>query len=159
VAGEPAAEAARLLADERWAALATLHEGAPLASMVAYAHEPGTGALLLHLSGLSAHTRDLLEDPRASLVVGRPDPGAGDPQTLPRLTLSGHAEVLEEGGEAHDRARAAYIERFPAAETRFQLPDFVLFRFVPEDARWVGGLGRAARFPAARLRDDPAPRA
>ena len=51
---------ARLIRGGRWAALATYGDGAPLASMAAYACEPGFAGFLLHLSRLSAHTRNLL---------------------------------------------------------------------------------------------------
>ena len=148
---ELALEAARLLREERWAALATLHEGGPLASHVAYAPEQDLSALVLHLSGLSAHTRDLLADGRASLAVGRPDSGAGDPQTLPRLTLTGRAGPLDEDDPAHGAAKALYLARFPDAGMRFTLPDFVLFRFVPDGVRFVGGFARAARVSPEQL--------
>ncbi len=148
-----ALEAARLVRGERWAALATLHEGEPLASHVAYAPEPDLSALVLHLSGMSAHTRDLLADGRSSLAIGRPDTGAGDPQTLARVTLAGRVEPLEEGAPGHGAAKSLYLARFPDAEMRFSLPDFVLFRFLPGAARYVGGFARAARLTGAQLSD------
>lgn len=146
-----ALDAARLACDERWAALATLHDGAPLASHVAYAPDADLTAFLLHLSGMSAHTRDLLADGRSSLAIGRPDTGAGDPQTLARVTLTGRAEPLEEGTPGHRAAKSLYLARFPDAEMRFSLPDFVLFRFLPSSARFVGGFARAARLTATQL--------
>lgn len=144
-------EAARLLGESRWAALATLHEGHPLASMVAYAVGAERPELFFHLSGLSAHTTDLLGDPRSSLCVSRPDTGHGDPQVLPRLTVNGRAETLEPGTPEYDAARKLYLRRFPDAEMRFQLPDFVLFRFAIGDGRFVGGFARAIRLSAAQL--------
>ncbi|HUM02021.1 MAG TPA: pyridoxamine 5'-phosphate oxidase family protein [Thermoanaerobaculia bacterium] len=143
--------AARLVSSHRWAALATVHEGGPLASMVAYAGEKDLSALFFHLSGLSAHTRDLLADGRASLCVGEADPGTGDPQTLARLTLTGRTVALEEGTPPFDAARRLYLARFPDAEMRFELPDFVLFVFVPEEGRVVGGFARAGRVSPEQL--------
>ena len=151
MAGEAHREAARIVLSERWAALATLSETGPLAAMVAYAPDPDLTALTLHLSQLALHTRNLLADPRASLVVTRPDPGTGDPQLLPRVSLQGHVSALEEGEPGYDEAKAAYLSRFPDAAERFDLGDFVLFRFVPEEARYVGGFGRALRTEAAHL--------
>ena len=146
-------EATKLLLEQRWAALATLHEGAPVASMVAYAVEPGLEGLLLFLSGLSAHTGDLLADPRASLAVSSPDTGAGDPQRLPRLGVQGRVTPLDRGSEEFARAGARYVERFPDAMPRFGLADFVLFRFVPEEARYVGGFARATSLTRDDLRE------
>jgi len=151
VANDFALLAARLLSAHRWAALATLHEGGPLASMVAYAAETDLSALFFHLSGLSAHTRDLLADGRASLCVGEADPGTGDPQTLPRVTLTGRTVALEEGTPPFEAARRLYLARFPDAEIRFGLPDFVLFVFVPEEGRVVGGFARAGRLSPEQL--------
>ncbi|KAA0252017.1 pyridoxamine 5'-phosphate oxidase [Acidobacteria bacterium ACD] len=149
--GEAYAEAANLVLTERWAALGTLNEGAPLVSMTSYAVEPGLTGVLMLLSPLSLHTRNLLDDPRASLSVTRPDTGVGDPQELPRVTLSGTCVALEKGSDADRAGREVYAARFPEAGPRLGLPDMLLFRFVPEAARYVGGFGRAARMTGAQL--------
>ena len=143
--------AARLLTSLRWAALAVVHDGAPAAAMTSYAVSAGGGALFLHLSQMALHTRALLAEPAAALVVSAPDGGEGDPQTLPRLSLSGVALALVPGTPEYEAGRAAYVGRFPAAEERFALADFVLFRFEPSEARWVGGFGRALRMSGAQL--------
>lgn len=137
---------ARLLRERRWAALGTLNAGAPLASMVAYAPEPGLAGLFMHLSGLSLHTRNLLADPRSSLVVTDPDTGTGDPQLLPRVGLTGSVVLLEPGSAEWREARGIYVGRFPDAEPRFDLGDFRLFFFVPEEARYVGGFAKARSY-------------
>lgn len=49
-------DAAQLILTSRWAAIATVEGGAPLASMVAYAPEPSLQGVLLFLSELSQHT-------------------------------------------------------------------------------------------------------
>jgi putative heme iron utilization protein len=146
-------EAATLIRTQRWAALATLDEGEPLASMVAYAIDPGGGALSFHLSQLAQHTRNLMAHGRCSLAIGEPDPLEGDPQRLQRVTLTGVASVVRRTDATYLAAAEAYVERFPDAQVRFDLGDFLLFRFTPEDARYVGGFGRAARFDWAALRD------
>lgn len=142
---------ARLLASSRWAALAVVAEGAPAAAMTSYAVSPEGAALFLHLSQMALHTRALLVEPRAALVVSAPDTGEGDPQTLPRLSLSGVALALVPGTPEHEAGRAAFVGRFPDAAERFDLADFVLFRFEPAEARWVGGFARALRMTGAQL--------
>jgi putative heme iron utilization protein len=146
-------EAAALIRTQRWAALATLDGGEPVVSMVAYAIEPGGGALSFHLSQLAQHTRNLMAHGRCSLAIGEPDPLEGDPQRLQRVTLKGLASIVRRTDDEYLAAAEAYIERFPEAQMRFELGDFVLFRFTPEDARYVGGFGRAARFEWVALRD------
>lgn len=69
-------EAVELIRAQRWAALGTIGGEGPLASMVAYVAEPDPANLLMFLSRLSQHTRNLLADPRASLAVAVPDSGA-----------------------------------------------------------------------------------
>jgi hypothetical protein len=149
-------EVARLVAAQRWAALASLEAegaGAPLASMVAYAAGPALSHLLFFVSGLAAHTRNLLADPRASLTVGEPDHGEGDPQTLPRVSLSGRAAPIDRDDPGFAGEWGRYVARFPDAAPRLALADFVLFRFVLDDIRYVGGFARAARLSAAELQD------
>ena len=147
------AAAAALLREQRWAALASLgRDGRPLASMVAYALEPDLSALYLHLSRLAAHTGNLLAAPEASLAVSEPDPGNGDPQTLARITVGGRVEEVARGGEDYRRGRHLYLKRLPDAEPLFEFTDFVLFRLVPDEARFVGGFGRAVTLSAAELR-------
>ena len=119
--------------------------------MTSYAIAPDGAALYVHLSQMALHTRALLEEPRAALVVSQPDTGEGDPQTLPRLSLSGVALALVPGTPEYEAGRAAYVGRFPSAGERFALADFVLFRFEPAEARWVGGFARALRMTGAQL--------
>lgn len=142
---------ARLLLSSRWAALAVVVDGAPAAAMTSYALAPDGASLYLHLSQMALHTRALLTEPRAALVVSAPDTGDGDPQTLPRLSLSGVALALVPGTPEYETGQAAYVSRFPAAGERFALADFVLFRFEPSEARWVGGFARALRMSGAQL--------
>jgi putative heme iron utilization protein len=149
-----AREALRLIDAQRWAALATLHDGEPMASMVAYALAPGRASLLLLLSQLAPHTRSLIDHPRASLVITEPDDHEGDPQRLQRIMLSGRAAAIPKTDPAFVDTAEQYVERFPDALPRFELGDFVLFRFVPEEARYVGGLARTARFAWADLRSE-----
>jgi putative heme iron utilization protein len=146
-------EIARLVLDQRWAALATLHQGLPLASMVAYASEPGLEGLLFFVSELALHTRNLLEEPRASLAITAPDTGEGDPQLLPRVTLGGRAEPVERETDAFAQAGARYLAHFPDAAPRFGLSDFLMFRFVVSDARYVGGFARAVTLTGEQLRE------
>jgi putative heme iron utilization protein len=154
MADEPSSaetEALSLISTQRWAALATVGEG-PLGSMVAYAVEPGLTGLLLFLSGLSAHTRRLLADGRASLAVSAPDPGHGDPQALPRVSLTGVVEVIERRSAEFPEAWERYVARFPEAGPRVGLGDFQLFRLRVEQARYVGGFAQAHTISGDRLR-------
>ncbi len=145
-------EVVSLVATQRWAAIGSIHENAPLVSMVAYAVEPGLEGLLIFISQLAAHTRALLDDARCSVAVTAPDHGEGDPQLLQRVSLAGHAQVIARDDEEFAAAAARYVERFPDAAPRFQLGDFVLMRIVVDSARYVGGFARASSFTGDQLR-------
>jgi hypothetical protein len=144
-------DAARLFLTRRWAALATVDDGAPLATMVAYAPEAQLAGVLLLLSELAQHTRNMLADPRVSLVVSDPDRGDGDPQLVPRATLVGEARPIPAEAEEFAAARTLYLSYFPDAEMQFELADFHLFRLVPSGVRYVGGFARAASITPATL--------
>src|SRR5450759_3185841 len=87
-----------LLISQRVAALGTIDEtGAPFVSMVPYAIEPQLHCLVIHVSGLASHTRNLQARDRASLMVMHSEV-AGEPvHALPRVTLEGVAAVVARG--------------------------------------------------------------
>jgi hypothetical protein len=149
---EASAALARLLRTARVATLATLRAGAPLASLVSYLAAPDFSAFTLHVSRLAWHTQDIEREPQVSLLVAEPDDGRADPQTLARVTVRGAAVRLAAAGAEHERLRAAWLERFPEAAVTFGLADFAFWRIVPQDARFVAGLGRTYNLSAAALR-------
>jgi putative heme iron utilization protein len=145
-------EAARLVVSNRWAALATLGPDGPNASMVAYASTRDLSNLLLFLSGLSEHTGNLLTDPRVSLIVTEPDTeGGSDPQSLARVSLKGRAEPIERTAAEFQDYWEMYVGRLPEAAPRLGLGDFVLFRIVVDEARYVGGFAQTRTIPINRL--------
>lgn len=140
-----------LLEGQRWTALATAGETGPLASMVATVPTADLAGALLHLSRLARHTGNLLATGRASLVVGEPDPGTGDPQTLARVTLSGPVEAVGRDDPRYPALRGRYLDRLPSAEPLFGFGDFTLFLLRFEEAIYVGGFARAYTLDAAGL--------
>lgn len=145
-------QVAELIRRQRWAALATQGVDGPVASMVAFCVEPDFGGLLLHLSRLAVHTRNLLVRPAASLVIGEPDSGDGDPQQLARLTVTGDVEPIAREQSDYPASRHAYLERIPTAGPLFDFGDFELFRLRPREARFVGGFGRALTLSGKSLK-------
>ena len=145
-------ETARLVMDRRWAALATQgDDGYPSASMVAYAWVPDLSNLLVFVSGLSEHTRNLVKEPRVSLVVSEDDTNTEDPQTLARVSVTGRAEVVERSSPEFPDVWQTYVEQLPAAAPRIVLGDFLLIRIVVSEVRYVGGFAQAHTIPVERL--------
>lgn len=143
---------ASLLRSTRTAALGTLRDGWPFTSLVAYASEADFGGFLLHLSGLSPHTRHLVADQRASLLVAERDDDRADPQTLARITLVGSVVPIPRDALDYTAAKAIYLARLPASAMLFDFADFGLFRLVPTEARYIGGFARAYTLNTAQLK-------
>lgn len=140
-----------LVASRNVAALGTLHEGAPYVSMVPFALlEDGT-AFLIHVSELSAHTQDMIDDPRVSLLVMQAESAGTLPQELARVTVHGKAARMEEPSADYDRGKARYLARFPDSEPMFGFGDFSLFAIRPEAVRWIGGFAGAQSLTAEDL--------
>ncbi|SCB57123.1 hypothetical protein GA0061105_102110 [Rhizobium aethiopicum] len=131
-----------LLRSARHAALAVLdpETGFPFASRVLLATDID-GAPVILVSKLSAHTKALVRDPRASLLTG--EPGKGDPLAYGRLTTQCTAETIERGHRFHARIRTRFLDRHPKANLYIDFPDFLFFRLNPEQASLNGGFGRA----------------
>jgi hypothetical protein len=127
--------------------------------MVAYACEPGFAGFLLHLSRLSAHTRNLLASPSASIAISEPDTAQiRNPQTLARISIQGEARPLQEDWSGYAEAKALYENRFPDSSPLFGFGDFLLFRLVPREARFVAGFARAYTLDPEELKEAAAVR-
>jgi putative heme iron utilization protein len=142
-----------LLGTQRTAALATTHSGEPNNSMVLFAPYPDFSALIIHTSRLSQHTRDMLADPRVSLLIAQSDLGEQDPQTLARIAIQGEAQPIPTSDPDYARAARIYLDKFPLAQPLFSLADFTLFRILPLRARYVAGFARAFNLTPASLRN------
>ena len=141
-----------LLQTQRVAALGTLREdGAPLVSMVPFAVEPGHACLVIHVSGLAAHTRNLQTSPAVSLLVMQAEVKGEPVHALPRVTLEARAEVLVRASPVWEACRAAYLARFPEAEPMTELGDFMFMAIHVSAARQVAGFGAARSLDALTL--------
>jgi heme oxygenase (biliverdin-IX-beta and delta-forming) len=125
------------------AALGTLHGGEPFVSMVPYATLPEGGGFLIHVSGLSSHTKDMLAHPRVSLMLVADETRGVPPQARPRVTVQADAEPIDRSSADHPAAKAIYLARFHEAAQMFELGDFSLFRIRPVSARFIAGFGQA----------------
>jgi len=141
-----------LLQTQRVAALGTLGEdGHAFVSMVPFAIDGSTGQLVIHVSGLAAHARNLEATPRVSLLVLQSEV-AGEPvHALPRVTLDGMATVQPRGSSAWASAKAAYLARFPDVEYMTELGDFRFVTIAVSGARQVAGFGAARSIDAEEL--------
>lgn len=145
-------EARLLIRGATAASLASSAEGQPFASLVTPAPAPDLSPLLW-LSTLAAHTRQLAADPRCALMFTGPATGP-NPQTAPRVTVTGLAERVTEAEVPALKAR--WLARHPYAALYADFADFGLWRVRIGGALQVGGFARAERIRAAELAPDPA---
>jgi len=136
IAFDPRNAAKKLLREGLSGALATLMPGSgdPYCSLVnvATAHD---GSPLLLISKLAIHTRNILADPRASMMLDERKPG--DPLEGARVMLMGRVAATDGA-----KARARYLARHPEAEMFAGFPDFAIYRMEIEHAHLVAGFGR-----------------
>lgn len=132
------AHAARqMLRAHRYGSLCTLSkkfDGHPFGSITPYLTDHD-GSLLILISDLAEHTKNIRNDPRVSLIThNQEDPHI---QTQGRVTVVGNAAHVNE----RDAAGKRYLRYFPEAQTYFAMHDFQFYRIVPQAIRYIGGFG------------------
>ena len=143
------AELAALIRRQRVAHLATLRQGAPMASMTLYLPAADFSLFHLHVSRLAWHTQDMAQDARVALSIAQTDDGRADPFTLMRVSIRGEAVMLP--GEQLE-LKQSWLKKFPEQAINFELADFSFWVVTPRDARFVAGFGRIHNLSAAELR-------
>jgi putative heme iron utilization protein len=133
---KPAVAAKKLLREGRSGALATLMPGSgdPYCSLVNVA-SAADGAPLLLISRLAVHTKNILADPRVSLMMD--ERKEGDPLEGARVMLLGSAAATDD-----PQVRRRYLARQPEAEMFAGFADFAFYRVTLKAAHLVAGFGR-----------------
>src|SRR5688572_31745723 len=109
--------------------------GYPYGSFVTVAFENGNPIFLI--SAIAEHTRNLEQDPRASLLVA--ESGAADPLANGRVTMLGLCTRVE-GDDGS--ARAAFLATHPNSAYYADFRDFGFWRLHVDSVRYIGGYGR-----------------
>lgn len=142
-----AEQAKTLMHRGRIGSLSTLsqkHPGWPFGSLMPYGLDH-RGSPIFLISTLAMHTRNLLGDDRASLMVSQPGP-TGDPLGAARVTVMGQGQKLTQ--EASDQVREQYLTRFANAAHWIDFPDFGFYQLEIMDVYYVGGFGAMGWIPA-----------
>jgi heme iron utilization protein len=104
-----------------------------------------SGMPLFLFSSLARHTKCLVADTRASLMISEL-PVEGDPLVGFRATITGHAERV-----MGDELRSLYLAKHTYAETYIDFGDFSFWTLKPEKVYVVGGFGRIQAFDAREI--------
>jgi putative heme iron utilization protein len=142
---DPKTAAKRLMREARSGALATLMVGTgdPYCSLVNVA-TAADGTPLLLISRLAVHTKNILADPRVSLMLDERKPG--DPLQGARVMLMGSAVTTESAD-----ARRRYLTCQPEAEMFADFGDFAFYEVKLKGAHLVAGFGRIIDLAPADL--------
>jgi heme iron utilization protein len=140
-------EARLLIRNAKTATLATAEGGMPFAALVTPAFLEDFSPVLL-LSQRSTHTRHLQGNPAcALLLVG--EAADENPQTTPRLCLSGLASPISPTMEL--AARTRFLDTHPYASLYADFADFGFWRINITEAHYIGGFAAAARLDTGKL--------
>lgn len=119
-------------------------ENWPYASLVTTATTPA-GAPLLLISKLARHTRNLTQNPSASILFDGTG-NAGDPLAQGRVTLLGRFAPAKN----NDTAAQRFLARHRESEMYAGFPDFSFYEMEVLSAHFIGGFGLIVDL----LRDD-----
>jgi len=108
--------------------------GDPYCSLVNVA-TAADGSPLLLISKLAVHTKNILADPRVSLMIDQRK--EGDPLQGGRIMLMGTAAATDD-----QDVRRRYLDRQPEAEMFAGFADFAFYRISLKSAHLVAGFGR-----------------
>jgi putative heme iron utilization protein len=145
-AADPAAQAVMALIESaRKGVLASLSppDGAPFASLVNVASEAGEPILLL--SRLAWHTKNILADNRACLLISE-DAEGKDPLEGQRVSLTGRLSIIE-----RKQAEARYFPIHPKARSYARFADFNFYKLNVEKAHYVAGFGQIVTMERSQL--------
>jgi heme iron utilization protein len=133
-----ARQARQMLRAHRYGALSTLSskfEGYPFGSITPYLVDHDCSLLIL-ISTLAEHTRNIARDSRVSLIT--------HDQRDPHILTQGRVTVLGDARPEPDREQASlrYLRYFPEAQAYLAMHDFSFYRIRPVAVRYIGGFGR-----------------
>jgi putative heme iron utilization protein len=142
---DPSQAAKKLMREARSGALATLMAGSgdPYCSLVNVA-SASDGSPLLLISRLAVHTKNILADPRVSLMLD--ERKEGDPLEGARVMLMGRASITDD-----PEARRRYLVRQPEAEMFAGFGDFAFYKIDLSGGHLVAGFGRIVDLKPADL--------
>jgi heme iron utilization protein len=133
-----AREARRMLRAHRYGVLGTLSkkiEGYPFGSITTYLVDHD-GSLLVLISTLAEHTKNIAHDSRVSLITH--EQRDADIQSQGRVTVAGNAWPETD----REQTGIRYLRYFPEARAYLAMHDFSFYRIRPVAIRYIGGFGR-----------------
>ena len=114
-------------------------DGDPFVTLVTVA-ATGPASIVMLLSGLAKHTKNLHQSQNCSLLLVQPGGESGNPLAGARLTVVGPTTRLERSEDAE--ARATFLQKHPEAAMYADFGDFSFYQVNIREAHLVAGFGR-----------------
>ena len=114
------------------------HPGYPFGSLMPYGLTP-KGEPTFLISSMAMHTRNVLSDPKATLLIVQSGEGE-NPLGAGRISLMGHVNAVEDGS-FREQVTADYLQRNPSAQNWVHYGDFQFFVLNLVDIYFVAGFG------------------
>lgn len=148
---DPAEVLADLKVKVRSVLLATRGEdGEPHAGYTPYLLDDSD--IIIFVSQLALHTRDLLANGRASAMIISDEADSSQIFARTRVSYQCRAQIVQ----SEDELYGPLLDRFELLHGKMigllrQLPDFILFRLVPHHGQFVMGFGKAYKLTGKKL--------
>ncbi len=117
--------------------ISSKHNGWPFGSLMPYGLDHTGGPTFL-ISTMAMHTYNIINNPRASLLITNYDNNM-DPLGASRVTLMGEIKKVKEGDI--EFVRKEYLSRYDNANYWVDFDDFSFYRMKLFDIYYVGGFG------------------
>lgn len=148
---DPAEVLAALKIKVKSVLLATLdEEGEPHTGYTPFLLDEGD--IIIFVSQLALHTRDLLANGQASAMIISDETDSSQIFARTRVSYQCRAQTINRDDELY----GPLLDRFEKQHGKMigllrQLPDFILFRLVPHRGQFVMGFGKAFKLTGTKL--------
>lgn len=134
----------QLIKDQQSLFLSTLNElGEPAASYTPYYCDEKENVFYIFISDLSSHTKQLINNPKASILIARDEQQTQQIFARNRVTYSVTAEQIEDTTQKQQILEQMQQQFGEIIELLSGLSDFRLFKLQAENGRYVEGFGKA----------------
>ena len=112
------------------------------------------GAYYIFISQLASHTQDLLDNPVAAILLAEDEQNTRQIFARTRVTYFCRVEIVNVKENNYPLILDKFSEEFGSVISLLKgLPDFILFRLVPESGRFVKGFGQAYELEGENLQE------
>ena len=112
------------------------------------------GVYYIFISQLASHTEDLLANPAVAILLTEDENNTRQVFARTRVIYHCRVEVVHSEGLLYEPLLSQFSEKFGNVfGVLRELPDFILFRLIPESGRFIKGFGQAYELKGEKLQD------